>query len=123
MPGRSQLAAQAGDDVRLPWLDDRADLRAVADLVHDATHDVLDDPRARSERWNWMRLSDEQARRRADGVTPERLGLGGPARWLAGRALDPDSRFYGWGASSLPKDLRQLLRSSGALALPTTTRP
>ena len=123
LPSRSQLLTQASDDVRVHWLDDRADVRAIAGIVHDATEASLNDRRAQAERMLWLRSSDEQSRRRGDGVTPERIGLGGPARWLAGRALDPESHFFGWGASSLAKDLRDLVRSAGAVALFTTTRP
>jgi len=116
-PNRNQLLAQVGEEVRVHWIDDRADLEALGDLAHDAVREVMDDRAAQTERHVWLRRSDEDARRRGDGVTPERLGLGGPAAWISGRAMDPESRFYGFGASSLAKNTRDLVRSSGALAL------
>jgi nitroreductase len=119
IPNRGQLLAQVGEEVRAHWLEDRDDVHAVADLVHDAVRAVMSDRAAQSERRAWLRSSDSDVRERGDGVTAERLGLGGPARWLSGRALSPRSRFYGWGTSSLAKGLRELVRSSGAVALLT----
>lgn len=121
IPSRSQLQAQVGEEVRVHWLEDRSDVNAVADLVHDAVEQVQDDRRAQRERAQWLRGSEGDARRRGDGVTTERLGLGGPARWLG--SLRPDSRFYGFAASSMAKGTRDLVRSSGALALLTLPRP
>ncbi len=120
IPSRSQLQAQVGEEVRVHWLEDKLDLRAVADVVHDAVQDVQVDRRAQAERARWLRGSDGDARRRGDGVTAERLGLGGPARLIG--SLHPDSRFYGFVASSMAKDTRELVRSSGALALLTLPR-
>jgi hypothetical protein len=119
IPNRSQLLAQVGEEVRVHWLEDRADLEAVADLAHDAVRDVMADRSAQGERTSWLRGSDEESRKRGDGVTPERLGLGGLAAWISGRSMSPKSRFYGFGASSLAKNTRDLVRSSGALALLT----
>jgi nitroreductase len=119
IPNRGQLLAQVGEEVRAHWLEDRDDVHAVADLVHDAVRALMSDRAAQSERRAWLRSSDSDVRERGDGVTAERLGLGGPARWLSGRALSPRSRFYGWGASSLAKGQRELVRSSGAVALLT----
>jgi hypothetical protein len=116
---RTQLLAQVGEEVRVHWLEDRDDVRAVADIAHDAVEVVMADKRAQAERTAWLRGSDGDIRERGDGVTAERLGLGGPARWFAGRSLRPDSRFYGWGSASLAKDTRDLVRSAGALALLT----
>ncbi len=116
---RNQLQAQVGEEVRVHWLEDRGDLRAVGALVHDAIEVVQADRRAQSDRQRWLRDSERDAQGRGDGMTAERLGLGGPARWFAGRSLDPNSRFYGWGAASLAKDVRELVRGSGALALLT----
>lgn len=116
---RNRLLAQVGEEVRVHWLEDRSDRRAVGDLVHDAIALVQSDRRAQSERLRWLRDSDRDARAHGDGMTAERLGLGGPARWFAGRSLEPRSRFYGWGAASLAKDVRELVRGSGALALLT----
>ena len=77
------------------------------------------DKRAQGERTAWLRGSDGDIRDHGDGITAERMGLGGPARWFAGRSLRPDSHFYGWGSSSLAKDTRDLVRTSGAVALLT----
>lgn len=118
-PNRNQLQAQVGEEVRVHWLEDRGDIEAVGELVHDAVENVLQDRRAQAERARWLRGSDGDVRNRGDGVTAERLGLGGPARWLAGRSLNPKSRFYGWGSASMAKDTRDLVRSSGALVLLT----
>ncbi len=119
IPNRAQLLAQVGEEVRVHWLEDRGDVNAVADVAHDAVRAVMADRGAQAERRAWLRGSDGEVRQRGDGVTPERLGMGGPARWLSGRSLHPQSRFYGWGSSSMSKDTRGLVRSSGALALLT----
>ena len=116
---RNQLLAQVGEEVRVHWLEDRTDLRAVGELVHDAIELVQGDRRAQTERLRWLRDSDRDARTHGDGMTAERLGLGGPARWFSGHSLQPRSLFYGWGAASLAKDVRELVRGSGALALLT----
>ncbi len=121
IPNRGQLLAQVGEEVRVHWLEDRADLNAVADLAYDAVRDVMSNHSAQAERQLWLRGSDEDSQRRGDGVTPERLGLGGPAAWVSGRSMSPTSRFYGFGSSSLAKNTRDLVRSSGALALLTLT--
>ena len=121
IPNRGQLLAQVGEEVRVHWLEDRADLNAVADLAHDAVRDVMGDHAAQAERRLWLRGSDDESRKRGDGLTPERMGLGGPAAWVSGRSMSPKSRFYGFGASSLAKNTRDLVRSSGALALLTLT--
>jgi hypothetical protein len=119
---RSQLLAQVGEEVRVHWLEDRDDVRAIADIAHDGVEAVMANKRAQAERQAWLRSSDGDVRERGDGVTAERLGLGGPARWFAGRSLRPDSHFYGWGSSSLAKDTRDLVRSAGAVALLTLPR-
>ena len=121
IPNRSQLLAQVGEEVRVHWLKDRADLKSVAELAHDAVKDVMADRAAQAERRTWLRGSDDDSRKRGDGVTPERLGLGGPAAWVSGRSMNPQSRFFGFGASSLAKNTRDLVESSGALALLTLT--
>ena len=121
IPNRGQLLAQVGEEVRLHWLEDRTDVNAVADLAHDAVRDIMVDRAAQAERRQWLRGSDDETRKTGDGVTPERLGLGGPAAWISGRSMSPKSRFYGFGASSLAKNTRDLVRSSGALALLTLT--
>lgn len=119
IPNRSQLLAQVGEEARVHWLEDRADIHAVAELAHDAVRAVMRDRGAQAERRMWLRGSDGDVREHGDGVTSERLGLSGPAGWISGRALHPQSRFYGWGAASLAKDTRDLVRSAGALALLT----
>jgi len=116
---RTQLLAQVGEEVRVHWLEDRDDVQAVAEIAHDAVELVMGDRRAQEERSAWLRGSEGEVRAKGDGMTAERLGLGGPARWLAGHSLRPGSRFYGWGTSSMAKDTRDLVRSSGALALLT----
>jgi hypothetical protein len=121
-PSRVQLLAQFGEEVRVHWLEERSDLEAVARIAHDATVAVMSDRRAQAERAVWLRGSDDEVRRRGDGVTPERLGLGGPARWLPGNSLTPGSPLYGWGSASLAKDTRDLVRGSGAVALITLPR-
>ncbi|HEY6194094.1 MAG TPA: hypothetical protein VI504_03555 [Candidatus Eisenbacteria bacterium] len=119
MPSRGQLLAQVGEEVRVHWLEDRGDIDAVSDLVHDAVEQVMSDRPAQAERVQWLRDSDGDMRSHGDGVTAERLGLGGPARWFAGHSLHPQSHLYGWGTASMAKDTRDLVRTSGALALLT----
>ncbi|MEO5989721.1 MAG: hypothetical protein ABIR01_12490 [Candidatus Eisenbacteria bacterium] len=123
MQNRGQLLAQAGDDVRVHWLEDRAEIARVADLVEEASRARSQERRAQSERVRWMRTSDDDAHRRGDGVSVGRLGLAGPTRWLAGRALRPGSRFFEWGSKGAAHDVRDAIRSSGALALVTLPRP
>jgi hypothetical protein len=114
---RAQLSSQIPDDLRLHWLDERDAVRAVADVARDAVHAQVMDRRLETERFAWTRLSDGDARRRADGVTIDALEVGGPARWLAGRYFDPASRLLRFGAGSAAKQAREAIRSSGALAL------
>ena len=122
MPNRALLLAQATDDVHVHWLEDRDDLQALADLVHDAVLARMDDARGESERLAWVRFGGGEEERRGDGVTPEHLGLAGPARWFAGRVLPPGSRFHGWGEESFAKNLRDAVRSAGAAVLFATPR-
>jgi len=122
MQARAQLLSQLPEDLRLHWIDDRNEIRRVARLVREATEAIAADDRAQAERVSWLRLSDRAARRRGDGVTPERIGLGGPLGWLAARALHPRSRFSGWGAGSWASEAEDTVRSSGALALLTTPK-
>jgi hypothetical protein len=117
IPNRSQLLAQVGEEARVHWLEDRDDIHAVGNLAHDAVRAVMNDRAAQAERRKWLRGSDGDVREHGDGVTSERLGLGGPAGWISGRSLHPQSRFYGWGMASMAKDTRDLIRSSGGLAL------
>lgn len=123
MQNRAQLLAQAGEDVRVHWMEDRASIARVADLVEEATFASMQDRRAQTERLHWMRTSDDDAHRRGDGVTAERLGLAGPTRWLAGRALRPGSHWFDWGRRGAARDARDAVRSAGALALITVPRP
>jgi nitroreductase len=122
MQHRAQLLAQVPEDLRLHWLDDRNEIRHVARLVRDATDAIAADDRAQAERYGWLRLSDDAARRTGDGVEPERMGLGGPFGWLAARALHPRSRLHGWGTGSWAHEAEDTVRSSGALALLTAPK-
>ena len=119
IPSRGQLLAQVGEEVRVHWLEDPGDIEAVGDLVHDAVVQVMSDRPAQTERLQWLRDSEAESRRRGDGVTADRIGLSGPARWFAGHSLNPNGHFYGWGTGSMAKDTRSLVRTSGALALLT----
>jgi hypothetical protein len=116
---RDALSVQVPADFRLYWIDDREQMRAVAELVHDAVHEQVMDRRAQAERFAWMRF-DDQPRERGDGLSPEALGLGGPAKWFAGRYLNPHSWLLGQGARSLGNQARVGVRSAGALALLTS---
>ncbi len=122
MQNRAALAAQVSDDLKLHWMDDREQMRAIADLAHDATHSQVLNPAAQAERMSWMRFGDDEARERGDGVTVDELELGGPARWFAGRYFNPRSRFLGLGAGSAAKQAREAIRSAGSLALLTAPR-
>ena len=122
MQNRAALAAQVSDDLRLHWMDDREQMRAVADLAHDATRAQILNPVVQAERMSWMRFGDDEARERGDGVTVDELEFGGPARWFAGRYFNPKSRFVGLGAGSAAKQAREAMRSAGALALLTVPR-
>ena len=118
---RAQLSAQAADGPRLHWLDDRAALRDLADIAHDAVRAQVSDRRVQAEQHAWLRTSVRDAERRGDGVPVDALGMTGPANWFAGRYYDPDSWFLRFGAGSLAKHAREGLRSAGAAALLTTT--
>lgn len=122
MEHRTQLLAQVPEDLRLRWLDDRNEIHQVARLVREATETMADDKRAQSERYAWVRLSDGSARKTGDGVLPDRLGLDGPLGWVAARSLHPRSRVHGWAKGSWAHEAEDSLRSSGALALLTSTR-
>lgn len=119
---RAQLLAQVPEDLRLHWIDDRNEIHNVARIVREATETIADDARAQAERYAWLRLSDRAAKHRGDGVTPERIGLGGPLGWLAARAMHPKSRLHGWGAGSWAHEAEDTVRSSGALALLTSPK-
>jgi nitroreductase len=120
---RAQLLAQGAEGVRMRWLDDERGMRAVADLAFEAVRDRMRDRRVQTERFAWMRFSEGDARRKADGVSVEALELGGPARWLAPRYFHPESWMRGLGADSVAKQQRGGIRSAGALLLITGLRP
>jgi nitroreductase len=122
LQSRSRLLAQVLDDVRLHWIEERDVRRQVASLAAEATLERWRDRRAQAERFGWLRLSEGDARRRGDGVSVERLGVGGPARWFASHYFGPRSRFLRLGAESLAKETAEDVRSAGALALLTTAR-
>lgn len=117
MQNRATLTALVPGDLRLHWVDDRDQIRTMADLVHDATRAQVLDPKAETECLSWMRFGDDQARETGDGVTMDALEISGPARWFAHRYFDPRSRFIGLGAGSAAKQAREAVRSSGAVAL------
>src|SRR5205085_6462068 len=97
LQNRAQLAAQMPEGFRLHWMDDRDQIDALGELAQDAIHDRTLDPRAQAELFGWMRFGDDDARRRADGITVDSLEIGGPARWFAGRYFDPESWFLRFG--------------------------
>lgn len=115
---RAQLLAQVPDGFRLHWADDSATIERVAELTAQAVRARTLDPRSQTEAHAWTRFGDD-ARRTADGVAVDALELGPPARWLAGRYLNPKSMFLGLGARALEKETRSAIRSSGAVALLT----
>ncbi len=122
MQHRAELLAQVPEDMRLHWIDDRGEIRKVARLAREATEALAADDRAQAERVGWLRLSDDAARKTGDGVTPERIGLGGPLGWLAARSMSPRSRLNGWATGSWAHDVEDAVHSSGALALLTSVQ-
>lgn len=123
MENRAKVNAQVPEGVNLHWIDDRDAIRAVADLARDVVRDQTRQAAYQRERFSWMRLSEDDVRRRGDGVYIESLDVGGPARWFAGSYFDPGSWFLRFGAESAGKQARAQVRSAGALALLTTTQP
>ena len=119
---RAQLLAQFSGDTRLHWLDDHDQLRAIADLAHDATRAQGEDRRAATEQASWIREDGGEARRRGDGLTVDALEYPGLAHWMPGRAFDPDSWFHRFGLESAARHARDGLRSCGAAALITCPR-
>jgi nitroreductase len=117
MPDRAALLAQVPDELNLHWLDDKDGIRKVASIVHDATLSRTHDRAAQAERWKWLRLSDDEAARSGDGVTPDRLSLSGPLGWLAARTLRPGAHGFTWGTGSVAHEAADAVRNSGALAL------
>ena len=122
MQDRAQLLAQAPEDLNLHWMDDRTEMRRVASLVHDALLSRERDAAGQRERWRWIRMTEADARRSGDGVTPDRLCLSGPLGWLAARSLRPGGHGFAWGAGSVAHEAADAVRSSGALALLTSSR-
>ena len=122
LQNRAQIAAQVADDSQLHWMDDRDRIHAVADVVHDAVRDRVRDAASQTERFRWMRLEDDDARARGDGITLDELEVSGPAHWLAGRYFNPGSWLLRFGAESAAKQARSQVRSAGALALLTAPR-
>lgn len=120
LQSRTQLQAQVFEGVNLHWVDDRSGIRRIADLCHESSVALADDPAVASERERWMRGDDGDTRRRGDGVALERLGIDGVARWMAGRANSPGAWLHGWAATSVARETRERVRSSGALLLITT---
>src|SRR5262249_27695048 len=122
MQNRAALDALVPGELNLYWIDDRDRIRKAGDLAYDAIHERILDTRAQAECYAWTRFGDDEARERGDGMTVDDLELSGPARWLAGRSLHPGSHFLGFGAGSAAKQVREQVRSAGALALLTTPR-
>ena len=120
LQSRTQLQAQVFEGVHAHWVDERASVRRIADLCQEAAEYQARDRRLNEERRRWVRGDDGDARRRGDGVALERLGIDGLSRWLAGRAHRPGAWLHGWAAASVSRDLRERVRSSGALLLLTT---
>lgn len=118
---RAQLTAQVPEGLSVHWVDDRARMARIADLVHDATRRQMSDRRAQQEQYGWLRFDGEE-KRRGDGVPVRALGFSGPAEWFASRYFDPRSVWRRFGADSAAKQARGQIRSSGALALLTATR-
>lgn len=122
MQDRAQLLAQVPEGLNLNWLEDRAEIRRVATLVHDATLARSHDAVAQRERFHWLRMSEAEARRTGDGLTPDRLSLNGPLGWLAARALNPGGHAFTWGAGSVAHEAAETVRASGTLALLSAPR-
>ena len=122
LQNRAQLAAQVAEDSRLHWMDDRDDIHDLADFVHDAVRDRVEDTRSQAERFRWMRFGQDEAIEHGDGITTDELEMGGLAHWLAGRYFNPDSWLLRFGAENAAKQARSQVRSAGALALLTTTK-
>jgi nitroreductase len=114
---RAQLLAQVSGEFTLHWLDDRTQLRDLADLAHEAARVQGEDRRIAEEQRGWMRDDDGDARRRGDGVTINALEYPGLAHWLPGRAFKPDSWFHRFGVESAARQARDGLRSASAAVL------
>jgi nitroreductase len=117
---RAQILTQVPDGVRLHWVDDPGTLHHVADVAFDATHAQVQDRRMQVEPFAWMRFGGE-ARRGGDGVALDALELSTVTRFMARRYFDPESWFLRFGADGMAKQARGAIRSSGAVALLTTS--
>lgn len=113
---RAQLVAQVPEGLSLRWMDERAAIRAVAKLAHDAVRDQTEDEKAAAEQFAWMRFGDE-ARRRGDGVPVDNLELGVVTSWMAKRYFNPKSWFSRFGPEHAAREAQDGLRSAGALVL------
>ena len=119
---RAQLTAQVPENYRLHWMNDRDDIRELAQIAKQAAEARVLDRRAETEQLAWMRFGEDEARKRGDGVTVDALELEGLARWLAGRYFSPRSWFLRFGAQVAGKRARDGFRSAGAVALLTSTQ-
>ena len=113
---RAQLVAQAPEGLSLHWMDDRAAIRTVASLAHDAVRDQCEDARVFAEQFSWMRFGDD-ARRRGDGVPVDNLELGVVTSWMAKRYFNPSSWFSRFGPEHAAREAREGVHSAGALVL------
>jgi hypothetical protein len=118
---RTQLLAETMEGLTLHWLDDPDRIEAVGEIAYDATHDLVEDARAQTEQFAWMRF-DRDALKRGDGVPVDALELSGPAHWFAGRYFRPGSWLLRFGAEYAAKQARGQVKSSGALLLIAAAR-
>lgn len=118
---RAQLTAQVPEGLSVHWIDGKDRVSRVADLVHDATRDQMNDTRSQAEQYGWLRFDGDE-KWRGDGVPVSALGFSGPADWFASRYFNPRSMWRKFGSDSAAKQGRSQIRSSGALALLTASR-
>lgn len=113
---RAQLVAQVPEGLSYHWMDDRAAIRATAQLVHDAVHDQTSHEKTAAEQFAWIRFGDD-ARNRGDGVPVDNLELGAVTSWMAKRYFNPRSWFSRFGPEHAAREAREGVRSAGALVL------
>jgi nitroreductase len=113
---RAQLVAQVPEGLTLHWMDDRAGIREVAKLAHDAVRDQSGNEKTAAEQFAWMRFGDE-ARKRGDGVPVDNLEMGPVTSLMARRYFNPRSWFSRFGPEHAAREARDGLRSAGALVL------
>lgn len=118
---RAQLSAQVPEGLSVHWMDGRERLDRIADLVHEATRQQMNDARSQAEQYGWLRFDGEE-KRRGDGVPVRALAFAGPADWFASRYFSPRSMWRRFGTESAAKQARGQVRTSGALALLTARR-